>query len=112
MDDVKKVDIVVTGGFHSQTVTELLKKHNVSYIVITPNVTDGIKLAEDTYNKILQEQGEIDFQMIAPVIASLSSQLQIALLKKIETQDTQKIEQIISMSSEERANAVSLRGEI
>ena len=107
MDEVKKVDIVVTGGFHSQTVTELLKEHNVSYIVITPNVTDGIKLAEDTYNKILQEQGEIDFQMIAPVIASLSSQLQIALLKKIETQDTQKIEQIISMSGEERAQMIA-----
>ena len=55
----------------------------------------------------MQEQGEIDFQMIAPVIASLSSQLQIALLKKIETQDTQKIEQIISMSSEERAQMIA-----
>ena len=107
MDEVKRVDVVVTGGFHSQTVTELLEQQNVSYIVITPNVTDGIKLAEETYYELAKEQSKISFQTIAPVIASLSPQLQAALLKKIEAQNTQKIEQIISMSEDERAQTIA-----
>ena len=65
MKGVKEVDIVITGGFHSQTVTEILKNHDVSYIVITPNVTDGTKLAEDTYYEIAKEQSKISFQTLA-----------------------------------------------
>ena len=65
MKGVKEVDIVITGGFHSQTVTEILKNHGVSYIVITPNVTDGTKLAEDTYYEIAKEQSKISFQALA-----------------------------------------------
>ncbi len=65
MKGVKEVDVVITGGFHSQTVTEILKNHGVSYIVITPNVTDGVKLAEETYYEIAKEQSKISFQALA-----------------------------------------------
>ncbi|GEM_PF-5248910 len=65
MKGVKEVDVVITGGFHSQTVTEILKNHGVSYIVITPNVTDGVKLAEETYYEIAKEQSKISFQTLA-----------------------------------------------
>ncbi len=107
MDEVKRVDVVVTGGFHSQTVTELLEQQNVSYIVITPNVTDGIKLAEETYYELAKEQSKISFQTIAPVIASLSPQLQAILLNKIESEDTENIEQIMKMDEFERAQTIA-----
>ena len=107
MNQVKKLDIVVTGGFHSQTITEILEKQNVSYIVITPNVTDGIKLAEDTYYELAKEQSKISFQTIAPVIASLSPQLQKILLEKIGKTQKEEIDKIISLSDTERAKIIS-----
>ncbi len=81
MKEVKTVDIVITGGFHSQTVTDILKEHGVSYIVITPNVTDGVKLAEDTYHNIVKEQSRISFQTLASLVTSLSITDQIKILK-------------------------------
>lgn len=72
MSEVKRVDVIITGGFHTGTVSEILKNHNVSYIVITPNVTDGIKMAEDTYYKVAKEQSKISFQALANLVASLS----------------------------------------
>ena len=106
MNQVKKLDIVVTGGFHSQTVTDLLENKNVSYIVITPNVTEGIKLAEDTYYELAKEQSKISFQTIAPVIASLSPQLQKTILKKINGTKEQ-IETLTNLNDAERAELVS-----
>ncbi len=47
MPQTKRVDIIITGGFHTGTVSEILKNNNVSYMVITPNVTDGLKTAEE-----------------------------------------------------------------
>ena len=78
MDKVKRLDIIVTGGFHTDSVSKILKDNNVSYIVITPNVTGGIKLAEETYYKIAKEQSKISFQALA--LMSLS--LQVMLLKE------------------------------
>ncbi|MFA7675069.1 MAG: metallophosphoesterase, partial [Endomicrobiia bacterium] len=72
MSEVKRVDVIITGGFHTGTVSEILKNHNVSYIVITPNVTGGIKMAEDTYYKVAKEQSKISFQALANLVASLS----------------------------------------
>ncbi|MBQ4178956.1 MAG: hypothetical protein II598_04345, partial [Elusimicrobia bacterium] len=74
MKGVKEVDVVITGGFHSQTVTEILKNHGVSYIVITPNVTDGVKLAEETYYQIAKEQSKISFQTLATLPFSAYSE--------------------------------------
>ena len=65
MGQVKRVDVIVTGGFHSKTVTEILQKQGISYMVITPNVKDGIVDAEKTYYQIAKEQKEIDFQTLA-----------------------------------------------
>ncbi|MDD5021515.1 MAG: HD domain-containing protein [Endomicrobiaceae bacterium] len=78
MDKVKRVDIIVTGGFHTESVSKILKDNNVSYMVITPNVTGGIKLAEETYYKIAKEQSKISFQALA--LMSLS--LQVMILKE------------------------------
>ena len=100
MKGVKEVDVVITGGFHSQTVTEILKNHGVSYIVITPNVTDGVKLAEETYYEIAKEQSKISFQTLATLIASLSPAVQQQIFESIDVKN--KIEEISTLSAEEK----------
>ena len=100
MKSVKEVDVVITGGFHSQTVTEILKNHGVSYIVITPNVEDGVKLAEDTYYQIAKEQSKISFQALANLIASLSPVVQQKIFESIDVKE--KAEQISTLSAEDK----------
>lgn len=78
MDKIKRVDVIVTGGFHTESVSKILKDNNISYIVITPNVTGGTKLAEKTYYKIAAEQSKISFQTLAVMALSL----QVMLLKE------------------------------
>ncbi|MFA7001247.1 MAG: hypothetical protein WC352_03785, partial [Candidatus Omnitrophota bacterium] len=36
----KEASVLVTGGFHSQGMTEMLKKNNIAYVEITPRITD------------------------------------------------------------------------
>lgn len=74
MDEVKRLDIIVTGGFHTDTVSSILKDKGISYIVITPNVKDGAKEAEETYYEIAKEQGKISFQTLATLPLSLYGQ--------------------------------------
>ncbi|MCL2485241.1 MAG: hypothetical protein FWF32_04205, partial [Endomicrobia bacterium] len=56
--DNKQVDIAITGGFHTEGVSEILRNNNISYIVITPNVSDGVKEAEEVYYKIAKLQSK------------------------------------------------------
>lgn len=71
MGEVKRLDIIITGGFHTDTVSNILKENDISYIVITPNVTDGAKEAEETYYGIAMEQGKFSFQTLATLPLSL-----------------------------------------
>ena len=109
MKGVKEVDVVITGGFHSQTVTEILKDHGVSYIVITPNVTDGVKLAEDTYYEIAKEQSKISFQALANLILSLlpASKRQ-ELFDFILTGNKQATEDLSNLSEEEAREKIQI----
>jgi len=78
MEKIKRIDVIVTGGFHTESVSKILKDNNISYMVITPNVTGGTKLAEETYYKIAEEQSKISFQTLAVMALSL----QVMLLKE------------------------------
>ncbi|MDR2191554.1 MAG: hypothetical protein LBO62_01565 [Endomicrobium sp.] len=53
---VKKIDVVITGGFHSRGVSKILKEKGISYILITPNAQGDSKAANETYYKIAKEQ--------------------------------------------------------
>ena len=109
MKGVKEVDVVITGGFHSQTVTEILKNHGVSYIVITPNVTEGTKLAEETYYEIAKEQSKISFQAFANLITSLlppSKQQEIFNLMSKKTKQRKK--NIKKLSEEQRKEMIKI----
>ena len=106
IDKVKKLDVVITGGFHSQTVTELLESKNVSYIVITPKIAQDTKFAQDTYYQLAKEQSEINFQTLAPAIASLSPELQNKILNMVSN-SSYKEEQISALNNEDRVKLIS-----
>ncbi|HBU69213.1 MAG TPA: hypothetical protein DEE98_02395 [Elusimicrobia bacterium] len=64
----KEVNIVVTGGFHSDIVKSLNSK-NISYLAITPNVTRDFN--EDLYRKVLTfsiTPGDIAASAFAPAL--------------------------------------------
>ncbi|MDR1417835.1 MAG: hypothetical protein LBI80_01535 [Endomicrobium sp.] len=65
LKEAKNVSVVITGGFHTQGVSDMLKEQGISYIVITPNVSGGLKLAEDVYYALAKEQSKILFQALA-----------------------------------------------
>lgn len=80
MNFAKKIDIIITGGFHTEGISKILKDSNISYIVVTPKVSDGLRLAEETYNKIIKEQAAIGFQTLANMVSSLTLDGQIKTL--------------------------------
>ncbi|MDR2192337.1 MAG: hypothetical protein LBO62_05635 [Endomicrobium sp.] len=102
----KQVDIVITGGFHTQGVSKILKDNNVSYVVITPNVSDGVKEAEETYYRIAREQSKIAFQALANMAASmsLSDQIKVWFLA-----DPQKAKEIYKDYIEEDGDRVFIK---
>jgi hypothetical protein len=66
----KEIYITITGGFHTQAIAEMLTKEQITNMVITPNVKGETKKAQETYNKIAQEQAKIAFQALAPWLTS------------------------------------------
>ena len=68
----KKIDVIVTGGFHTETISNILKDKNISYIVITPRIKEGVDSAEETYYKLIKEQSKIQTQAFAEIVNSVS----------------------------------------
>jgi hypothetical protein len=65
LKEAKNVNVVVTGGFHTQALSEMLAKQGISYIVITPNVSEGVEVAERAYHALAKEQSNLLFQSLA-----------------------------------------------
>ena len=63
----KDIRVVVTGGFHTTGLTELLEHNNISYLVVTPNVTDDTRFSSQVYAKLAKEQAQILSQLFALV---------------------------------------------
>ena len=61
----KNVYVIITGGFHTQGVSQYLAKYGISTITITPNVTGGVQAAEEKYYRIAKEQSKVLFQALA-----------------------------------------------
>ncbi|MDR2192668.1 MAG: DEAD/DEAH box helicase family protein, partial [Endomicrobium sp.] len=70
----KNIYIIVTGGFHTEAVSNYLSERNISNIVITPNVSGGVQFAEEKYYQIAKEQSKILFQALATLNASQQPQ--------------------------------------
>ncbi|MDR3257165.1 MAG: hypothetical protein LBT18_05975, partial [Endomicrobium sp.] len=80
----KNVSVVVTGGFHTGSVSELLEKQGISYIVITPNVSGGVEIAQEAYYALAKEQSKILFQTLAALnISQLKPGQQILEISEI-----------------------------
>ncbi|MDR2399610.1 MAG: hypothetical protein LBD61_04200, partial [Endomicrobium sp.] len=94
LKDAVEIGVVITGGFHTRGLSDLLAKEGISYLVITPNVSGSIKEAENTYYNIAKEQGRVLSSALAVLPQSMlaqdnkelfSQQLSEALLKSNAT---------------------------
>ncbi|GAB1401911.1 hypothetical protein MASR1M68_08220 [Elusimicrobiota bacterium] len=55
----KDIKVVITGGFHTYGFTKLLEDEGISYIVVTPNVTESAVTAEQKYEDIFRQQSGV-----------------------------------------------------
>lgn len=75
--DVKEIDtkkkeiiVVISGGFHTRGLNELLKENGIGYITITPNISTSIKESDKFYKSIIREQTKINYNALSFTIAS------------------------------------------
>ncbi|MGA2090467.1 MAG: (d)CMP kinase, partial [Endomicrobiales bacterium] len=54
-----KVIVMISGGFHTSGVTQLLEERNISYITVTPNITCSARDANDIYEKTARYQAKL-----------------------------------------------------
>lgn len=80
----KDIIIVITGGYHSLDLQNILDTKNINSIVITPNITDNVSHANKKYEDIIKEQNKLLSQALAFKLASSSSDIeQKTLLTKV-----------------------------
>jgi hypothetical protein len=65
LEHSKNIFIVVTGGFHTQYLNDMLAKQGISFIVITPTVDSGVDLAKQAYHSLAKEQSKLLFSSLA-----------------------------------------------
>ena len=70
LKQAKEIYITVTGGFHTQELSEMLSRAGITNIIITPNVTRGVKEAQKTYYEIAKEQAKIAYQALSTLVTS------------------------------------------
>lgn len=80
LKEAKSVNVVVTGGFHTGALSEMLGKEGISYIVITPNVSEGVEEAERAYHELAKEQSKILFQSLATMPLSQTATIEQKLV--------------------------------
>jgi len=84
LQKAKSIKVVVTGGFHTAGISKLLEKQKVSYLVITPNVTQDTKLSQELYDKIAKEESKYLFQAFElPNLSNLSVEERQELIEAV-----------------------------
>ena len=53
-----EIIVVVTGGFHTEGLEDLLNKRKISHIAITPNVTQDTSIAGKVYQLLIKKQAK------------------------------------------------------
>ena len=56
LEKAKKIDVIISGGFHTAGISRLLENKKQSYVVITPETTCAISEYDNTYNSIISRQ--------------------------------------------------------
>ena len=95
----KKIAIVITGGYHTKGLTELLSKNNVSYAVITPTVLANIDNTYEKYEAAVKEEAAIASQTLASAAISLIGLEQsyvIDLLKEIQKDNNFNLDDVVN----------------
>ncbi len=67
LDNAKDIIVVVTGGFHTEGISKLLKQRNIKYFVVTPNITKDTKVSDLIYSELVKHQAKILAQSFAPL---------------------------------------------
>lgn len=65
LKDAKNIVVLITGGFHTSGVSKLLQEQNISYLVITPNITRDTRISGQVYERLAKEQAAINRQTLA-----------------------------------------------
>ncbi|MDR2426429.1 MAG: hypothetical protein LBD46_04540, partial [Endomicrobium sp.] len=58
LQNAKEIDIVITGGFHTHDVSRILQNAHQSYLVITPNVTQGAAEADRLFTEDVMRKAQ------------------------------------------------------
>uniref|UniRef100_UPI0039B9CA5C hypothetical protein n=1 Tax=Candidatus Ruminimicrobium bovinum TaxID=3242779 RepID=UPI0039B9CA5C len=73
LKDSKEIIVVVSGGYHSEELKDMLSDENINDIVITPNVLGDIDISSEKYKQIIKGQGKIQSQALAYTLASCAT---------------------------------------
>ncbi|MDR2191352.1 MAG: hypothetical protein LBO62_00525 [Endomicrobium sp.] len=68
LDGAKEVIIVVSGGYHTRGISELLDSQKISYATITPKISGGLAVSDANYRQIITEQSKFFKEALAPKI--------------------------------------------
>lgn len=106
LDKAKSVKVIVSGGFHTEGINDLLDKNKISYITLTPNVKENDSLYEQKYLDSIVEQADIETNAIAKrpylqqnaqiIIGDIVSSLDSILKYIKEGKTLEEIEKIIN----------------
>ncbi|MDR3113458.1 MAG: hypothetical protein LBU09_03700 [Endomicrobium sp.] len=64
LDGKKNIVIAVTGGYHTKGLADLLNAKRISYAVVTPNTSGGVKEAYENYENAASQQAKIFSQTL------------------------------------------------
>lgn len=107
----KNILVLVSGGFHTQGINELLDKNKISYITLTPNIKRNDYLYEQQYLKSIVQQADADFNAISKrpwienpqsAVADIISSMNGILPSLLDSeQTTEKITEAVNKTIEE-----------
>ena len=95
----KNIVVVITGGYHTKGLTDLLLKNNISYAVITPTVSGSVNNTYEKYENAVKEEAKINSQTLASAAISLIGLEQsyvISLLEQIQKDNNFNLDEVVS----------------
>lgn len=112
----QEVIIVISGGYHTKGLNQLLSDKKISYVTITPMVSSDISKSEQEYINIIKEQLVINTNALSFTIASSTNDITqfnslinagIELLGGIYSQDT--INKVVNQMKSVVKNQISIK---
>lgn len=94
--------ILMTGGFHTENMKDLLQQKGYSYVIIAPK----IDIVRD-YSELYKKTRKADFEYASKVISSIPTPPGVANLAKAAGADTKSADQIDAVVAEMRADVAA-----